>query len=230
MDPRQQVLVFRNERVLINKKSNSLTCLVAVFLRPRQLSEVTCLIAESQQTASQAVLIDNGIGVFLRETFAKWQFPLRELERVCKVAVIALRYTQVAKDVCLRDTVGGPHARGNLPRIQPLASRQADLGRRDRPRHTIVTACFGASGADPVGAPEGCAGALMSTHRETYFTCTYASQETRKTAVVAAWDARMAESLFRELLEEESLDGGGVIEIERPGGRVAHRAPFARDS
>jgi hypothetical protein len=70
----------------------------------------------------------------------------------------------------------------------------------------------------------------MSTHRETYFTCTYATSETRKTAVVAAWDARMAESLFRELLQEESVDAGGVIEIERPGGRVAHRAPFARDS
>jgi hypothetical protein len=70
----------------------------------------------------------------------------------------------------------------------------------------------------------------MSTHRETYFTCTYASSETRKTAVVAAWDARMAESVFRELLEEEPIDRGGVIEIERPGGRVARRAPFSRDS
>jgi len=70
----------------------------------------------------------------------------------------------------------------------------------------------------------------MSTHRETYFTCTYASTETRRTAVVAAWDARMAESLFREMLEEEPVDAGGVIEIERPGGRVAHRTTFARAS
>ncbi|MFL5264901.1 MAG: hypothetical protein ACJ79E_18210 [Anaeromyxobacteraceae bacterium] len=67
----------------------------------------------------------------------------------------------------------------------------------------------------------------MSTHRETYFTCTYASRATRRTAVVQAWDATMAESLFRELLAEEPLPESGVIEIELPGGRVARRAPYA---
>jgi hypothetical protein len=69
----------------------------------------------------------------------------------------------------------------------------------------------------------------MSTHRETYFTCTYASEETRRTAVVSAWDARMAESVFRTLLEEEPepVAGGGVIEVEALGGRVAHRTPYA---
>ena len=40
----------------------------------------------------------------------------------------------------------------------------------------------------------------MSTHRETSFTCTYASDRTRHTALVPAWDAGTAESLFRALL------------------------------
>jgi hypothetical protein len=67
---------------------------------------------------------------------------------------------------------------------------------------------------------------VMSTHRETYYTCTYASTATRRTAVVPAWDATMAESVFRELLAEEPLDDAGVIEIELPGGRVARRAQY----
>jgi hypothetical protein len=67
----------------------------------------------------------------------------------------------------------------------------------------------------------------MSTHRETYFTCTYASKATRRTAVVQAWDASTAESVFRELLSEEPLPESGVIEIELPGGRVARRASYA---
>jgi hypothetical protein len=66
----------------------------------------------------------------------------------------------------------------------------------------------------------------MSTHRETLFTCTLASSDSRRTAVLPAWDAGMAESLFRELLEGEAVDSGGVIEVEAPGGRVARRAPF----
>jgi hypothetical protein len=67
----------------------------------------------------------------------------------------------------------------------------------------------------------------MSTHRETYYTCTYASDETRRTAVVPAWDAGMAESVFREILAEEPLEDSGVIEIELPSGRVARRASYA---
>jgi hypothetical protein len=70
----------------------------------------------------------------------------------------------------------------------------------------------------------------MSTHRETYFTCTYASRSTRRTAVVPAWDANMAESVFRELLSEEPLPDAGVIEIELPGGRIARRASYAPSS
>ena len=68
----------------------------------------------------------------------------------------------------------------------------------------------------------------MSTHRETYFTCTYASEHGRRTALVQAWDAGMAESLFRELIQDEMPgDHHGIIEIEAPGGRVRRRAPYA---
>jgi hypothetical protein len=68
----------------------------------------------------------------------------------------------------------------------------------------------------------------MSMHRETIFHCTYAASGTRRTAVVPAWDARAAETLFRALLEEDEAGDttGGVIEIEAPGGRLAHRAPY----
>ena len=66
-------------------------------------------------------------------------------------------------------------------------------------------------------------------HRETLFHCTYASSETRRTAVVPAWDARAAETLFRALLQEDEPGDAsdGVIEIEAPGGRLAHRAPYS---
>jgi hypothetical protein len=66
----------------------------------------------------------------------------------------------------------------------------------------------------------------MATHRETYFTCTYASRDTRRTAVVPAWDAHMAEALFRDLLAEEPVEAGGVIEVQEPGGKLACRAAF----
>ncbi len=70
----------------------------------------------------------------------------------------------------------------------------------------------------------------MSTHRETLYTCTYDSSGTRRTAVLAAWDAPMAESLFRAMLAEEPVDRGGVIQIEAPAGRLARRAKFGDPS
>ena len=66
----------------------------------------------------------------------------------------------------------------------------------------------------------------MSMHRETYFTCTFASRHERRTAVIPAWDAAMAESLFRAVLDEEAA-GPGTIEVEVPGGGVARRGRFA---
>ena len=65
-------------------------------------------------------------------------------------------------------------------------------------------------------------------HRETMFHCTYAASGTRRTAVVPAWDARGAETLFRAILEEDDAGNAvdGIIEIEAPGGRLAHRAPY----
>jgi hypothetical protein len=67
----------------------------------------------------------------------------------------------------------------------------------------------------------------MSMQRETYFHCTFASSGERRTAIIPAWDARMAESLFRELLEEEAEPReAGTIEVEAPGGELARRAAF----
>jgi hypothetical protein len=71
----------------------------------------------------------------------------------------------------------------------------------------------------------------MSMQRETLFHCTFASSQGRRTAIIPAWDARTAESLFRELLEEESPpDESGTIEVESPGGRLARRVAFAPGS
>jgi hypothetical protein len=68
----------------------------------------------------------------------------------------------------------------------------------------------------------------MSMQRETFFHCTFASSRGRRTAIIPAWDARTAESLFREILEEEAqLDERGTIEVESPAGGLARRVDFA---
>ena len=67
----------------------------------------------------------------------------------------------------------------------------------------------------------------MSMQRETFFHCTFASSRGRRTAIIPAWDARMAESLFRELLEEEAQPHErGTIEVESRGGGLARRVAF----
>ncbi len=68
----------------------------------------------------------------------------------------------------------------------------------------------------------------MSMQRETYFHCSFASSRGRRTAIIPAWDAGTAESLFRELLEDEAQpEEPGTIEVEVPGGGLARRATFA---
>jgi hypothetical protein len=64
-------------------------------------------------------------------------------------------------------------------------------------------------------------------HRETLFHCTYASGRARRSAVIAAWDAEAAESIFREALAEEPEDDPGIIEVEARG-RVRRRSEFKR--
>ncbi|HET9597986.1 MAG TPA: hypothetical protein VFP65_20530 [Anaeromyxobacteraceae bacterium] len=66
-------------------------------------------------------------------------------------------------------------------------------------------------------------------HRETMFHCTYASGRARRSAVIAAWDAEAAESIFRQsLAEEPEGEPGGIIEVEARG-RLRRRSEFRTD-
>ncbi len=63
-------------------------------------------------------------------------------------------------------------------------------------------------------------------HREAPFECTFASSAMKRSAVIAAWDARMAEALFRSLLMQDREDEQGVIEV-RLRGRVQRQSRFS---
>jgi hypothetical protein len=62
-------------------------------------------------------------------------------------------------------------------------------------------------------------------HRETLFHCRYASGRARRSAVIAAWDAEAAESIFRQALADEPEGDPGIIEVEARG-RLRRRSEF----
>ncbi len=66
-------------------------------------------------------------------------------------------------------------------------------------------------------------------HRETIFHCTFASPRARKSALIPAWDAETAETLFRQVLEDDSHTEKGVIEVEARG-RMQRRSEFSPDT
>ena len=57
----------------------------------------------------------------------------------------------------------------------------------------------------------------MSTLRESWFECHFASSRGEWVRFVRSWNAAMAEALFREELGTLAQDGTGTIRVVRPG-------------
>jgi len=66
----------------------------------------------------------------------------------------------------------------------------------------------------------------MSTAREKFFLCSFASRSRRFTRQVRAWDERQAALLFQEELEDEGVRTRGTVRVTDLDGRLDERYEY----